>query len=69
MAQPLRQLRPPPPARGVTHRDGDRLLLSDKNDQPLASGDAGVEKIPLQHGVMLGKHRDYHCGIFDPWLL
>src|SRR6516165_4419200 len=23
-----------------------------------------LEKIPLQHGVMLGEHRDYHGGIF-----
>jgi len=50
--QPLRQLRPPPPARGVTHRDGHGLLLPHQHDQPLASGDTGVEKIPLQHGVI-----------------
>ena len=33
------------------HRDGHGLLLPHQHDQPLASGDAGVEKIPLQHGV------------------
>ena len=29
-------------------------------------GDAGVEKIALQHGVMLSEHRDDHGGIFRP---
>jgi hypothetical protein len=58
-AQAFCQLRPSPPARHVTHRNGDRLLLSNQHDQLLASGDAGVEKIPLQHGVVLREHRDY----------
>ena len=52
--QPLAELRPPPPARDVAHRDGDGLLLPDQHDQPLAAGDAGVEQVPLQHGVVLG---------------
>ena len=43
--QPLAQLRPPPPARNVAHRDGDGLLLSDQHDQPLAACDAGAEKV------------------------
>src|SRR5438132_10387745 len=30
--QPLAQLRPPPAARDVAHRDGDGLLLPDQND-------------------------------------
>jgi hypothetical protein len=62
--QPLAQLRPPPPTRYVPRRDGDGLLLPDQNDQPLAASDAGVEKVPLQHGVMLCEHRDDHDGIF-----
>ena len=45
-AQPLRQLRPSPPAGDVSHRDGDGLLLSDQHDQPLAACDTGVQKIP-----------------------
>src|SRR5262249_40691951 len=46
------------------HRNGDCFLLPDQHDQSFASGNAGVEKIPLQHGVMLGEHWDYHRGIF-----
>src|SRR5262249_28768475 len=57
-AQPPAQLRPSPPARDVAHRDGDGFLLPDQHDQPLAACDAGVEKVPLQHGVMLCEHRD-----------
>src|SRR6478752_3270658 len=29
-----------------------------------AARDAGIEQVPLQHGVMLGEHRDDHGGIF-----
>jgi hypothetical protein len=46
-AQPLGQLRPSAPPRNITHRDGNRLLLTNQNDQPRASGDAGVEKVTL----------------------
>jgi hypothetical protein len=38
--------------------------LSDQYDQPLAARDAGIEQVPLQHGVMLVEHRDDHGGIF-----
>ena len=30
----------------------------------LAAGDAGVEQVSLQHGVMLRHHRDHHGGVF-----
>jgi hypothetical protein len=36
----------------------------DQHDQLLAARDAGIEQVPLQHGVMLGEHRDNHGGIF-----
>ena len=36
----------------------------DQNDQPLAACDAGVEKIPLQHDVVLRHDRNDHGGIF-----
>jgi hypothetical protein len=62
--QPLAQFRPPPPARNIAHRDSAGLLLPDQNNQPLAPCDAGVKKVPLQHGVMLSEHRDDHGGIF-----
>src|SRR5271167_24603 len=45
--QPLSQLRPAPPARNIANRDGDGLLLTHQHDQPLASGDSGVEQVPL----------------------
>ena len=56
--QPFAQLRPTTPARDVAHCDGDGLLLSDQHDQPLAACDAGVEKVPLQHGVVLRHDRE-----------
>jgi hypothetical protein len=36
------QLRPPPPARDIAHRDGDGLLLPDQYHKPLAAGDPVV---------------------------
>jgi hypothetical protein len=62
--QPLAELRPTLPPRHVAHRDGDRFLLADNYEQLLAARDAGIEQVPLQHGVMLGEHRDDHGGIF-----
>src|SRR6478736_4101309 len=40
------------------------LLLSDQYDELLAARDTHIEQVPLQHGVMLGEHRDDHGGIF-----
>ncbi len=40
------------------------LLLPNQNDQPLAAGDAGVEKVPLQHCVVLRHDRNHHGWIF-----
>jgi hypothetical protein len=61
-SQPCRQLRPAPPARDVAHRDSHSFLLADQNDKPLAAGDAGIEKITLQHGVVLRYDRDHYGG-------
>jgi hypothetical protein len=58
------QLRPPPLAGDVAHRDGDGLLLFNQNDQPLAAGDAGVEQITLQHGVVLRHDGNHHGWVF-----
>ena len=63
-AQPFTQLRPAPSAGDVAYRNGDSLLLTDHHDQSFAARDAGVEKIPLQHGVMLSEHRDDGGRIF-----
>ena len=62
--KPFGQLRPPAPSGGIAHRNGDGLLLPNQHNQLLASGDAGVEKVSLQHGVMLSEHRNDCCGIF-----
>jgi hypothetical protein len=52
------------PARDVAHRDGDGLFLADQYNQPLPTCDAGVEKVPLQHGVVLRHDRDDYGGVF-----
>ena len=52
------------PSRDVVDRNGDGLLLSDQHNESLPSGDAGVEEIALQHGIMLSEYRDNHGGIF-----
>ncbi len=62
--QPFVQLRPPASARDVADGDRDGLLLTDQNDQLLAPANAGIEQIPLQHGIMLGRYRDDHSGVF-----
>jgi len=61
--QPLSQLRPSPPSRHVLHGNGDRLLLADQYHQPLATGNAGVQQVSLQHGVVLGQDGDDDGGV------
>src|SRR6516162_2950959 len=63
-SEPLAQLRPPPPPRHVTHRNSDSLFLSDQYDQMLAARNAGVEEVPLQHGIVLRQDRNHHRRIF-----
>jgi hypothetical protein len=63
-AKPFVGLRPAPPARNVANCDRDGLLLADKDHQPLAAGDAGVEEVSLQHRVVLGEDRDDYSRIF-----
>src|SRR5271166_701145 len=67
--EPLAELRPASPARSVADGDGDRFLLADQNDEAFASGDARVEKVALQHRVVLRENRDDHGGIFGPLAL
>ena len=58
--QPFGELRPPPPSRGISNRNGDCLLLPHQHNQLLASRDAGIKQISLKHGVVLGHDRyDY----------
>jgi hypothetical protein len=45
-------------------RDGDGLFLADQHDEPLASGDAGIEQVPLQHGIVLGHDGNDHRWVF-----
>src|SRR4051812_6366849 len=61
--QPLIQLRPAAPPRHIAHGYRDGFLLADQHDQPLASGHAGVEQVPLQHDVVLRQYGDDHGGI------
>jgi hypothetical protein len=63
-AEPFLQLRPPSSARDVSDGDGDSLLLPDQHDQTLAARDPGVEKVALQHRVVLRHDRDDHGWIF-----
>jgi hypothetical protein len=62
--QPIPQLRPALSARHGTNRNGHGLAHTDEHDQPLAPGDAGVQQVSLQHGVMLGHDRDDDGKIF-----
>jgi hypothetical protein len=48
----------------VAHCDGGGILLPNQHDQPLAAGDAGAEKVPLQHGVVLRHDRNHHGWVF-----
>jgi hypothetical protein len=64
--QPLPQLGPPSPAGHVAYRDRDRLPLPDQDHEPLSARDARIEKIPLQHGVVLSHHRDDDRRILRP---
>ena len=54
-SKPLRQLRAPAPSGGITNGDSDGLLLPNQNDQPLTSGDAGVEKVNEQRRMRRGQ--------------
>jgi hypothetical protein len=62
--EPLAQLRPAAPPGDAAHRDGNGFLLADQNDKPLAAGNAGIQQIALQHGVVLGHDRDLDGWIF-----
>jgi IstB-like ATP binding protein len=62
--EPLAQLRPAAPPGHAAYCDGDGFLLAYQNDKSLTAGDAGIEQIALQHGVVLGHDRDDHRGVF-----
>src|ERR1700677_4478421 len=55
--------------RYVANGDRDGLLLADEDHEPLAAGDAGVEEVSLQHGIVPGHDRDHHGGVLRAWLL
>ena len=57
--KPLVKLGPASPARNVVNRDSDGLLLAHKDHEPLAAGNASVEEISLQHGIMLSPEQDF----------
>ena len=62
-SEPFVELRPAPSSRDIANGDGDSLLLADENHQPLATRDAGVGEISLQHRVVLGQDGNDHGGI------
>ena len=47
-----------PASRGVSHRDGGRLLLPRQHRQPLDPRDPGIEQAPHHDRVLLRWHRD-----------
>src|SRR4029077_12465599 len=61
--KPLVELGPASPTRNIANRDRDGLLLADKDPEPFAAGNASVEEVSLQHGIVLGQDRDDHGGI------
>jgi hypothetical protein len=67
--KPLVELRPAAPARNVANCDRDGLLLADKDHERLTAGDAGVEEISLEHGIVLGQDGMITAGYSEPWLL
>jgi hypothetical protein len=62
--EPLAQLRPAAPPGGAADRDGNGFLLANQNDKPLTTGNAGIEQITLQHGVVLRHDRHHDGGVF-----
>ena len=63
-AEPFPQFRPSFAPRNIAYSNRDRLPLSDQYDEPLSAGEAGVKKIALKHGVMLGRDRQDDGRIF-----
>jgi hypothetical protein len=61
--KPFVKLRPASPPRNVANRNRDGPLLADQDHEPLAAGNASVEEVSLQHGIVLGQDRDHHGGI------
>ena len=62
--KPFVQFGPAAAPGNVLYRDGDGLLLPNKNNQPLAAGHASIEQVPLKHNVVLGEHRNDYRRIF-----
>jgi hypothetical protein len=64
LCEPFAQLRPPSSAGDILDGDHHGLLLTHQNDQSFASCDTGVEKVALEHGVMLRRDRNDDDGVF-----
>jgi hypothetical protein len=62
--EPFGELRPAPSGLGSVDRDRERLSLAYEDNQTLASGHAGVDQVPLKHGVVLRRDRDHHRWVF-----
>jgi len=51
------------------YRDSDRLFLTDQDNQLFPSGDAGIQQVALQHGLVLRHNGNYDFWNSEPWLL
>ena len=51
--KPVFEFRPSPAAGGVAHRDRRGFFLPHNHDKALAAGEARIEEIALEHGVVL----------------
>src|SRR6266851_4643740 len=62
--QPLPQLRPPISCPRSLNGDRQRLPLSDEHHQTFAARHPRVDQVPLQHRIVLRRHRDDHGRMF-----
>ena len=58
------ELGPSPAAGGVADGDRGGFSLPHNDDKTLATGEARIEEIALEHGVMLRYERQHHRRIF-----
>src|SRR5260370_20195056 len=62
--EPLIQFRPSPTPRDILYRYGNGFPLPNEHDELLAAGHSGVEKVSLQHGVVLSQNWDDDGRVF-----
>jgi hypothetical protein len=65
-AEPFCQLGPPTFRLLAFDRHGQRPFLSDQHDKTLATRDAGINQVPLEHHVVLRGDGNHHDRVFRP---